>query len=505
MKIVIATDSHQPNEKYRDALLCAGALPEEVELLTPGDPLPEEFDGLLLAGGADVDPARYRETVFNSSVEIHPERDRLDFDVLEIAGRIGSPVFGICRGLQVVNVARGGTLWQDLPAQRDRGVKHDCFREDGFVPRHEAHPVRFTAAPSLKTPAFEALRRAEPALAVNSRHHQAVKDLAAGLLPVAASSDDLVEAFEDESGRIVAVQWHPEDLVARPAHRALFAGFIEACRVFSRQGGRAPLPLVEVSLEGAIPVLRLNRGDQDNMLAGGMAGLLADSLEALLSDATVPALVVTAAGRSFCRGADPRYVGALARSGDEASYAKFLDEEARAILAVARGKRPVLSALEGPVSGFGLSFALVSDVRVVASRGRDLVSFSASLHPSIPDLGSGATYLFSSRAGTGAASDLFFSGETIPLARARELRLIDYWVEEGSARAFALSRASTYAVRPPPLVSTFKALLSSRNLAALEEALQREKETQLAWFRTGELLRNLPVPARPIVKEPPIQ
>ena len=126
MKIIIASDAKQPNEIYRGALLAAGALPEEVVVVCPGDADPGAFDGLLLAGGRDVDPARYGETPETPSLELHPERDTLDFALFAAAEKLGAPVFGICRGLQVVNVALGGTLWQDLPAQRPRGLAHDA-------------------------------------------------------------------------------------------------------------------------------------------------------------------------------------------------------------------------------------------------------------------------------------------------------------------------------------------------------------------------------------------
>ena len=186
MKIILAIDPAQPIEAYRDALLSSGALPGEVEIVQPGDALPPEFDGLLLSGGADVDPARYGEAPVNGSVRTNEERDRLDFDLLERADRIGAAVFGICRGLQVVNVALGGTLWQDLPAQRERGVPHSFPRSEND-PGHPAHVVR--AAPAASRLPLAAAVAAVDGAFVNSRHHQAVKDLAAGLVPLAASPD----------------------------------------------------------------------------------------------------------------------------------------------------------------------------------------------------------------------------------------------------------------------------------------------------------------------------
>jgi len=230
MKILLASDDHQPNEAYRGALLAAGALPGEIVLALPGQPLPEAFDGLLLAGGPDVDPARYGESPATPTLAVRPGRDAHDFAAFAAAGAQGAPVFGICRGLQVVNVALGGTLWQDLPSQRDRGVAHDTdaagrgrdFRAHALRPRAGGAPSPFAAA----------VARTKD---VNSRHHQAVKDLAAPLAALAASPDDLVEAVERPGGAwLAAVQWHPEDLVADPRQRVLFHVFLDACRAFAR-------------------------------------------------------------------------------------------------------------------------------------------------------------------------------------------------------------------------------------------------------------------------------
>jgi putative glutamine amidotransferase len=214
MRVAVATDSGQPKDSYADALLCAGALPEEVLVVRPGDPLPAEIDGLLIAGGADVDPARYGEARATPTLDVVPERDALDFALLQSAREQLSPVFGICRGMQVLNVALGGTLWQDLPSQHDRGVPHD-FPGTRHPASHPAHTVRAAGV----TPLARLLSRA-PELTVNSRHHQAVKDLAPSLVPVASSPDGILEAFEAAEGPfLAAVQWHPERMTP-PGHPA---------------------------------------------------------------------------------------------------------------------------------------------------------------------------------------------------------------------------------------------------------------------------------------------
>ena len=230
MKIVLSIDPAQPVAAYRDALLAAGARDEEILVVQPGDPLPASFDGLLVSGGADVDPARYGEAKVNDTVTPRPERDALDFALVERASGIGAAVFGICRGLQVLNVALGGTLWQDLPSQRDRGVAHAFSTRDGHDPAYLAHVVRVRRGVPADLPlaAEIAALDGEP---VNSRHHQAVKDLAPGLVSLVASPDDLPEAFARAEGPfLAAVQWHPENLVERPAQKALFTAFLEAAR-----------------------------------------------------------------------------------------------------------------------------------------------------------------------------------------------------------------------------------------------------------------------------------
>jgi len=230
MKIVLAIDPKQPVDAYRGALISAGALPEEVVVVQPGDPLPPEFDGLLLSGGVDVDPARYGEVRLNGSVETNPGRDDLEFALLERALASGAAVFGICRGLQLLNVALGGTLWQDLPAQRPGGVPHSFPRRDGHHPAHPAHPVRVAPGLPAGLP-FVATLAASDGKPVNSRHHQAVKALAPGLVALAASPDGLVEAFARPGPPFVAaVQWHPENLVERADQLALFDEFLAAAR-----------------------------------------------------------------------------------------------------------------------------------------------------------------------------------------------------------------------------------------------------------------------------------
>ena len=438
MKIVIASDANQPNATYRGALLAAGALPEEVHVVTPGDPDPGAFDGLLLAGGADVAPTLYGEAPSTPTLELHPERDALDFELFSAAERLGAPVFGICRGIQALNVALGGTLWQDLPSQRARGVSHDTDMNPHARKDDPAHVVR--ARPAHLSSRFAAAVAALEGASVNSRHHQGVKDLAPGLVPLAVSTDDLVEAFERPGERFcAAVQWHPENLVAQRKQKALFEAFLDACRMRARVVGRAGEPLVFVSLEGPLAVVKLARPAAGNAFAGDMAGMLADTVAALAEDPTVPAIVLTGLGNAFSRGLDPDLLAALVALGDEEGFAYHLDALSRAARTLASAPRPILAAVDGPAFGAGFSLALACDQRIARGSPPHEASFGPSLV--FPALEAGASVLLPFLASPSAAADVAFSGETLSAARARELGLVDLVAEEGPALHLALQRA----------------------------------------------------------------
>jgi len=182
-------------EFYLAALKEAGA---EVVEIYPGDALPTDIDGLLISGGGDIDPARYGEPN-QGSHHIDSGRDTLEFDAYERATALGVPVLGICRGFQLLNVAHGGKLIQDMPGHEGP--------PDGehWVNAHE--DVRPTAGSRL------ASATGGKPLTVNSKHHQAVTTdiLGDGLTPT-ASVGDFIEAFESPAGGrwLVGVQWHPE-------------------------------------------------------------------------------------------------------------------------------------------------------------------------------------------------------------------------------------------------------------------------------------------------------
>jgi putative glutamine amidotransferase len=184
----------------------------------------ESCSGLLLTGGEDVDPARYSEAPHPTTGAPHPMRDLTEIALFEAARARRMPVLAICRGIQLANVALGGSLVQDIPSQRPTPVAHDQPQDAGV----RTHAVAVAAGSRLA----EALGATE--LEVNSYHHQSVNRLASGLRVTATAPDGIIEGVESEDPTwwMVAVQWHPEDLTTdgRPWDRGLFAAFARVLR-----------------------------------------------------------------------------------------------------------------------------------------------------------------------------------------------------------------------------------------------------------------------------------
>lgn len=184
--------------------------------------LAELTDGFLFTGGHDVSPGLYGETPLEGKTECCPERDRMEQVVLRFALARHKPVLGICRGIQFMNVALGGTLYQDLPTQfMSKTEHHQAAPYD--IPVHSVEILK-------SSPLYTLLGRQE--LMVNSYHHQAVKKLAPGLLPMAVSEDGLTEAlYKPDEPFFWAVQWHPEfSYLKDSASRKIFEEFVKAVR-----------------------------------------------------------------------------------------------------------------------------------------------------------------------------------------------------------------------------------------------------------------------------------
>ena len=185
-----------------------------------------DLDGLLLTGGGDVEPSRYGEEQHPQCRGVSTRRDRAEMAVIRAAVAADKPLLAICRGIQVLNVALGGSLYQDVPSQIASPLTHRTKGRDELI-----HRVRLEPGSQLAT----CLRAEE--VSVNSLHHQGVKRLGQGLLAVGRSGDGLVEAVEMPGKRfVIGVQWHPEELVGAVEHaRRLFECFLAA----ASPGGRA--------------------------------------------------------------------------------------------------------------------------------------------------------------------------------------------------------------------------------------------------------------------------
>ena len=212
-------------ETYVQALVLAGANPLLIPSGLPDDVLRglvQRLDGILFSGGGDIEPQRYGAEDHPSLSYVDPDRDSVEFFLLEKTLQKSLPFLAICRGIQVLNVGLGGTLYVDIPSQIPDALKHNY--NPGEIPLdYLAHEVQVVKGSRLAE--IMGISTVE----VNSTHHQAIKDLAPGLRPVAYAPDELIEAVElNGYGFGLGVQWHPERLVAHAPMLALFRGFVEA-------------------------------------------------------------------------------------------------------------------------------------------------------------------------------------------------------------------------------------------------------------------------------------
>ena len=212
---------NQAPKSITTAIRNAGALPVIIPLSTVADAKAyvDLVDAIVLVGGADVDPLLYGEEPQSKIGKIEPDRDVFELALIEEAWRQKKGIFGVCRGLQLLNVAFGGNLYQDLSYYPDLWVNH-------------IQPTYWDfATHSIDIEEDSWLGRSFGAKAtINSYHHQAVKELADEFRPVAWSKDGLIEAFEskDKEQKTVALQWHPEVLVKnKPESQRIFDAFVE--------------------------------------------------------------------------------------------------------------------------------------------------------------------------------------------------------------------------------------------------------------------------------------
>jgi putative glutamine amidotransferase len=211
------------NRVYIDALKEVGAAPVLIPLDLGTETLRavyERLDGLFMAGGGDIDPLCYRQSAHPATGGIDSLRDETELTLIRWALEDGLPLLGVCRGVQTLNVAAGGTLIQDVPVQVPNAMRHQWFPEK---PRDwVAHDIATTRGTRLAD-----ILGAESR--VNSFHHQAVEQIAPGFKVAAVAPDGVIEAIEWDKSFAIGVQWHPESLIHSDKRMyALFDTFVRA-------------------------------------------------------------------------------------------------------------------------------------------------------------------------------------------------------------------------------------------------------------------------------------
>jgi len=211
-------------QAYLDAILTAGGLPILLPTSLPLTALPElvnRFDGFVLSGGGDVDPALYSGHLDATVHSIDPERDAFERALIPLVLQADKPLLAICRGVQILNVALGGSLYEDIPSALPEALRHDWYPD---IPRdYLAHTVEIEQGSRLA----EILGTRK--LRTNSLHHQAIRQPAPALEVVAYAEDGVIEAVELPRKRFaIGVQWHPECLPEEPAMQKLFLEFVNA-------------------------------------------------------------------------------------------------------------------------------------------------------------------------------------------------------------------------------------------------------------------------------------
>jgi putative glutamine amidotransferase len=240
------TPTYRFNGHYTAALAACDAIPLAIPLDLPEPILRDIFerlDGLLLAGGVDVDPAHYGEARHPKLGEVDAARDATELALARWALAADLPILGICRGIQSLNVAAGGSLYQDIASQIPAALRHD-YQVDKVGWEKLTQRVRLAEASHLGAIMGDGVL-ADGFVRTNSFHHQAVKTAGEGFIVVAAAEDGVIEAIEKPACRFaIGVQWHPEGMfrVDAPSRR-LFETFVAACRGEGASGARATSPL----------------------------------------------------------------------------------------------------------------------------------------------------------------------------------------------------------------------------------------------------------------------
>jgi len=216
---------------YTEAVELAGGVPlilpniEKLELI---DDIMKTIDGLLLTGGGDIHPSFFGQKIKKSLQRtkkyllISKERDTFEIELVKRAKKKNNPVFGICKGHQILNVALGGTLYQDLSLLNRKTIEHSTKGKMKYKRKHHVEIKRNTLL-------FSIIKKKK--IEVNTNHHQVIKDIAPGFIACAQSEDGIIEAIESpKDDFLLSVQWHPEMSLKEKTSSALFEAFIRACK-----------------------------------------------------------------------------------------------------------------------------------------------------------------------------------------------------------------------------------------------------------------------------------
>jgi putative glutamine amidotransferase len=212
---------------YEESVRRAGGEPTVLDYTShPVAEVIRQFDGVLLAGGGDVLPSIYGEAAHPAFSAAEAGRDEYELELVRLALEADVPLFAICRGIQVLNVALGGTLVQDIPTEVASALPHEV-REPRFAIAHE---IWMTAGSLLERLMRERITEGDE-VPVNSRHHQAIKQPGTGLVVSGTAPDGVIEAAEDLTRRFcLGVQWHPENFYRTGEFSPLFEGFVKAAK-----------------------------------------------------------------------------------------------------------------------------------------------------------------------------------------------------------------------------------------------------------------------------------
>ena len=216
------------NSVYLRAIRNAGGIPMIFPMEVTEDDLRDLVtltDGVLFTGGDDIHPFLYGEETDAKCGNVSQPRDSMEMALVPLVMEFGKPIFGICRGIQILNTAMGGTLYQDIPSQfkSELSIAH----RQPFAYKVPSHTVDITPGTLLS----RILGEEHASIAVNSMHHQAIKDVAPGLEVCGYAPDKMIEAvYAPDYPFLLGVQWHPEWLSeADPRQQALFDAFVKAC------------------------------------------------------------------------------------------------------------------------------------------------------------------------------------------------------------------------------------------------------------------------------------